>query len=290
MTYSYQSLLEAFNVLSDNMQELGIRSVAIEEKLNTVVVTPFDNDPTLQTKMDSLVDSNVVTIQYPAVSNAKAPELKTVLTKDVDVKPGTEAANSSGTFSIGFACGYNGVVGYTVPGHAVSNGQTITYNGETLGVVRYRAFGNGLDVAFVEKQDKPGGFMGWGKIVYKGSNVTPEGENIGSTVGKYVSGDKVHFRGKRSGRTTGYILNASYSESYGGVSMTDVVKANYGAIKGDSGGCVYYYDEYTGYPRNPSKVLGMQSASNLSGDNWVSGSYSIFSKYSKMTNIDLLSW
>ena len=69
MTYSYQSLLEAFNVLSDNMQELGIRSVAIEEKLNTVVVTPFDNDPTLQTKMDSLVDSNVVTIQYPAVSN-----------------------------------------------------------------------------------------------------------------------------------------------------------------------------------------------------------------------------
>ena len=82
----------------------------IEEKLNTVVVTPFDNDPTLQTKMDSLVDSNVVTIQYPAVSNAKAPELKTVLTKDVDVKPGTEAANSSGTFSIGFACGYNGVV------------------------------------------------------------------------------------------------------------------------------------------------------------------------------------
>ena len=33
--------------------------------------------------------------------------------------------------------------------------------------------------------------MGWGKIVYKGSNVTPEGENIGSTVGKYVSGDKV---------------------------------------------------------------------------------------------------
>ena len=63
VTYSYQSLLEAFNVLSDNMQELGIRSVAIEEKLNTVVVTPFDNDPTLQTKMDSLVDSNVVTIQ-----------------------------------------------------------------------------------------------------------------------------------------------------------------------------------------------------------------------------------
>ena len=96
--------------------------------------------------------------------------------------------------------------------------------------------------------------MGWGKIVYKGSNVTPEGENIGSTVGKYVSGDKVHFRGKRSGRTTGYILNASYSESYGGVSMTDVVKANYVAIKGDSGGCVYYNDEYTGYPRNPSKV------------------------------------
>lgn len=289
VSHSYQSLLDAFFTLSDRMTELGIRSVAIEEKQNTVVVTVENQDAILQKHLASLTERNVVTIVYRAAEqNKESPKAETVFTKEVDVKPGTEAQTDTSGFSIGFACGYNGLIGYTVPAHAVSVGQTITYRGETLGTVRYRSLGKNLDVAFVEKQDKAG-FLGIGKIIYKGSNTTPENEYIGPFKGTPVSGKRVHFRGMKSGKTVGSILNANYSEKIGEIQLTDVVKADYAAIHGDSGGCVYFYDESPYEPRQMSEVMGTQSASYLVNKKWVSGtSYSIFIKAKNMTQLSIL--
>ena len=288
VTHSYQELLDAFHILSDNMIRLGIQSVALREAENVVLVTPEPGGhAALQKEIDTLVDSDVVKIEYPIAQNSVSdPEMKHVFTKDIDVKPGTEV---TGGYSIGYAAGWDGKLGYTVPGHAVLVGGTVKYNGETLGTVRYRALGGPLDIAFVEKEDK-NGFLGIGALKFKGSNVTPEGEFVGSMGRAVISGERVHFRGYRSQKQIGNIINASFSAVVDGIQMTDCAQANYVAIGGDSGGCVYYYDDYPYEPRQLSKVLGTQSFSLLQNGNWVDDSYSVFSKKSNQTQIEVLSW
>ena len=81
VTHSYQELLDAFHILSDNMIRLGIQSVAIREAENVVLVIPEPGGhATLQKEIDTLVDSNVVKIDYSIENSPSEQRMKHVFT------------------------------------------------------------------------------------------------------------------------------------------------------------------------------------------------------------------
>ena len=81
VTHSYQELLDAFHILSDNMIRLGIQSVALREAENVVLVTPEPGGhASLQKEIDTLVDSNVVKIDYSIENSPSEQRMKHVFT------------------------------------------------------------------------------------------------------------------------------------------------------------------------------------------------------------------
>ena len=80
-SHSYQELLDDFHILSDNMIRLGIQSVAIREAENVVLVIPEPGGhASLQKEIDTLVDSNVVKIDYSIENSPSEQRMEHVFT------------------------------------------------------------------------------------------------------------------------------------------------------------------------------------------------------------------
>lgn len=106
-----------------------------------------------------------------------------------------------------------------------------------------------------------------------GMSATVDTSQYGLVEGLYVK-----LYGQKSGMTTGNVISTSYSETYSGKAMTNLIKSICVAINGDSGAALVY-QRYVGSASTVPSVLGLQSASKLLGTgSWYYGSYSLQSR------------
>lgn len=131
-----------------------------------------------------------------------------------------------------------------------------------MGTVMWSKLNYGVDCAFVKKPA-----VGLFTDSWKFTDSLPDGQTLplGSPYTEPPQGLIVSAYGSVSGYQTGKILATYYTETYDGVTMTNMLKTSYKAVHGDSGAPVW----------GGGAAVGMQSASALSNGQWVSGSYTI---------------
>ncbi|MNI30391.1 Alpha-lytic protease precursor [compost metagenome] len=251
------------------MDELEIRALGLNEKKNKVVVYFQDklNEESIQ-KINSMIDPE--TVEYDVD--------KTQIMTTANIINGTQSVIGSEGLTVGFAAvNSSGTKGFVTAGHLSAGvGSTAKINGNTVGTLRNKTFGGGVDAAWVEAT---GSYVPT-KTFSNGDTYSSAATDTSNT--NLVQGKTVYAYGSVSGKQTGQILEAYYTVTYNGATMVDTVKASYKAIHGDSGAAVCYY-RYVGSASSFYSVMGIQSASALVNDAWVSGtSYTIFTRTDKI--------
>lgn len=149
------------------------------------------------------------------------------------LNPGEVINNQIGQGSIGYrAKDAQGNIGIVVSGHVIRSNQTVYKNTTPIGYCEKSQERGDIDAAFVEVFDgylptnNIGGFYG----VLSTNILTPQ---VGSFITKY---------GQKTKDTNGRILDTSDTfdtRDGGGPIYTDLVRADYKALLGDSGGIVF---------------------------------------------------
>lgn len=157
-------------------------------------------------------------------------------------QPGTYIRAADREGSIGYRCTYNNgtttLYGFTTAAHVAGSLNQPIYitphqsgvTATTCGTVRCLQYSGTIDVAFVENNSG-----------FSVSNLTPANKIIASSWFTYISeGSSVLFHGDTSGETSGVVRNNEfYFTTESGVALTDMLRCNYDAAAGDSGGIVF---------------------------------------------------
>ena len=267
--HSYSELIDTMSALleycdSEKYQNSGVRIVGFEisEDKNAITVSIDSNDAAAEEEIrQSIGKKDLLIFEYQ--------ECGEELTYSLDC--GSEIGMS--TASLGFSAGYpafhttaagNKIKGFVTCGHAfdtISNSASIyCFSGYigNLDTTRKQHSGS-IDAAF---------------ITLNGSQVTTNvrSTNISVVLTGYTTppaGSTVYMTGKYSLHSSGLVLSTSHTSpaNSGLPELTDMVKAAYSSIAGDSGGIVYARVGYQNY-----YIAGTQS--RRASD----GSYSVYCK------------
>jgi hypothetical protein len=280
VNYSLTYLEKIIEKLNKNMLELAVTAIELDEENNKINVY-----------VDSLSDVKTNTIRKvfstPAIE-FKKQESSVVPT--TDVINGTSASDPYSSFTIGFAAKNNssGKVGFVLPGHIpASIGQSITYGGSEIGKLTTKVLGGSTDASWVARTEPLIGGPKWKAVkTFMNGNSWSSFVSAGYT---YPQNATVYAYTAGSGRTSGVILSSNFSVISGGIQFTNMCKANYKAILGDSGAAVCIPN--SAYPNDFSlmSIVGTQSSSYLPNGQWVNGtSYTVFSKlYNVMSSLNV---
>ncbi|MCI8553340.1 MAG: hypothetical protein HFJ80_00135 [Clostridiales bacterium] len=102
--YSLQYLKDAMDILNDNMLSLNIRSIALSEKENKLVVGANELTQEFIASVTALVDENILRFEQTD------PRSVTAATADVTIYCGSQASVSNANFSIGYPAIKAGIV------------------------------------------------------------------------------------------------------------------------------------------------------------------------------------
>ena len=187
----------------------------------------------------------------------------------VSVNPGHQLQVNDGYYSAGYRCYYydddatGPTYGIVTAGHDTMINETCWYGtsgGTWIGDITRRQFSGSVDASVV-------GFMfsNTGSLTTEWGNKTITGYCTSS----YYEGLVLYKEGYASMQTSGNIVSTSCSTSYGGQTITNLIKANYSSSSGDSGGVVYCMSgsNYT--------VVGITVAKNIWGKSFCCPAYLI---------------
>ena len=251
--YSYNYLLEIYNVISSNMIALSVDSVAINEFDNKVKVAA--DESRYNVIIDFLKDS---------INNF---DPKSILLSKPEKIVATDAGGSSiQTSSSTFTLGYNayqastGKYGFVTCAHAVSIGSTVNrtgWFGSALGSVSKRQYSGNIDAAFVPYNDQSN------KTKYSktGHNITGTYSRLAITSGMNVT-KYGHTTGLTHGKVSYPNATIIVKEKY----FQDQVQIEIRQEKGDSGGPVVF--NFNGPIEagkvHPSTLVGIATFANNS--------------------------
>lgn len=261
VAFSNKQLNNAVKFLNNYLGKDGIVATEVDEKNDKVYVY-------LQNANDTSIVNQLVS-NFPFV---EIKQQKNAIKLTYTVYNGGGAVDGNESFSIGFGAKNNstGQIGFVIPGHVGSAGSNVTYGGNSLGNVSSSYFGPNVDAAFVPRSNSS-----WTAVNYFYNSYTYSGTQNEEPQGAYLE----KF-GAYSYMTAGYVLSNNFSYTVNNINFTDMEKADYEAIQGDSGAPVTYWDGSNRY------LVGTQSASNLGPNGeWIDGtSFSIFSKYKNIVS------
>jgi len=283
--YSLQELHKGRMIIEESMTELNIVSIYISVIDNSISMEISDNFEENTKKIQTLT----------SVSNLIMTKLTdgTSIQTTADYYMGNGDYISSGTsyFTSGVAAmNEDGDEGFITVGHVksvVDWGDSVKVDGVTAGYYRQSDFGDldggntNSDAAFVELKNT--WFTHWHSthILYNLDVCLYEPYYSAAVVPGYlITGLSLTAFGGVSGMQSGNIL-ATDVDTYvdnGGVIVyiTETVRADYVAIRGDSGAPVTYW-VWVGGSTIKRMVMGIQSYSRLSDSSWIDGwSYSGF--------------
>ena len=261
-----------YNTANIELSDLltSIVSVGIYEEENAVCVEILNcNDELIDTfktyisNSDAIIFEKAIAVAEDATITVSPGELIYM-----DPDPTDEYWS---IYSMGFRCWLmdtngNYIYGFVTAGHGNSvNDPVYASDGVQIGYVYDRVLSGNADAAFVAVTNS--NYTCTNDVFY-GSDVLEDRYYMTS----YTTGLEVFKAGQTTGLTDGKIKSTSASLTADGVTIDDLVKANYEADGGDSGGIVYIHmtDHYSvaGIHRGRSTVL------------WIEYSYFV-----KVTNI-----
>jgi hypothetical protein len=266
--YSLKHLDSVTTELTDSMVDLGITMIEPNEIDNKVYVYLKNINPEMINKVKKVFNSSAIEF--------KSQEL-TIQNTATEIINGNKSYinNSGGYGTIGFAAQKGTKKGIVTHGHGLNVGDVTKYQtstGSEYGKVTAVKFSGNVDAAFVELND----------TLFKTYVPTYKFMNGDTYTSAYVSnsditvGQSLEAYGGNSGKQYGEVLAKNVSYTVGNTTITNAVKSSYKAIKGDSGAGVRWH-RYVGSASTLPHVMGVQSASALgANDDWVSGSYTLF--------------
>lgn len=251
--YSYNYLLEIYNVISSNIADLSVKSVGIDEFNNKVDIAA---DESQYDKIMNFLKDKIDNFDPNSILLSKAEK---IVATDAG---GSSLQSSSGTFTLGYNAyqASTGKYGFVTCAHAVSIGSEVKrtgWFGATLGSVTKRQFSGKIDAAFIPYNDQNN------KTKYSNT-----GYNITDTYSSsaITSGMNVTKYGHTTGLKNGRVSRTSVTVSVDGVSFSDQVEINIRQERGDSGAPVVF--NFIGPIEvgkvRPSTLLGIATFANSS--------------------------
>lgn len=265
---SYNSLISVLDSLNSykfnsckssdysNFRHFGLRT--IENKIEVYLDEYSENK--IQEFKNKINNSNVI------IFSKSEGELE--LQSDLNPGSSVDVPRSDGKYnggSIGYrAMDIGGTKGFVVSGHLISTGQTLYQGSTAIGYCLDSRRVNGVDAAFIEPfanftpTNNIAGFYGT-------LSTTISNPQVGTSITKY---------GRSTGATSGTILSTNDTfdlRRQGGPIHTDLVRTNYNAADGDSGGIVF-----TSFDK---KTLGIHVGMDLTTK------YTYYSKASNINNL-----
>lgn len=243
--FSYSYLENILNVLTENMEELGIHRVAIKQKDNVVDIFTEDD---LGSGIITFLSANITDFEESAVRfNIEENNQSYMAAQTMTPYSGNEIkcylGNTIYTSTIGFhAVDSWGDAGVITAGHGAPEDSTAMYSGKTLGTTQSSSLGGKLDCAFIPFSNTSSVTWETSVFVNEVDTTTYNGLSEIATESRVVEGARTEKYGIVSGKTFGTIENTSVSFSVtdGGVTtkFTDFVRIDDGSDHGDSGGTI----------------------------------------------------
>lgn len=126
-------------------------------------------------------------------------------------------------------------------GHIGSVGDHVSYGGYSMGTITEKQESGSVDAALILK--------GQNSNTFNFSNTVSDGKEFGYNGGSFPKNTVIYAYGVTSTSVTGKITSTSYSNTFAGISFTDLILTDATSQPGDSGGPVL-----TSYSNNYSII------------------------------------
>lgn len=229
--YSYQELTEIMNIINDYKNIKDIFSdefdhyMLVDADNRIVVYLKNCNESNIQEFKKRILDSDAIMFKQSIDDG----------TEEATIKAGAKISSSSGSASVGYRVKLNGVTGIVTAAHFVTNGDNVSYSGNTIGTCTVSVYSGSVDAAFVEVTGET-----LSNTIDGGSTV------LSTTISEPGSGTVINKRGFKTYSTSGTVYSTNASWTINGVNFTNLTAATYDSDNGDSGGVVYSYISSTG--------------------------------------------
>ena len=248
--YDYWLDLLQNNLTEDEQLKYAISQMLelyIDENNNTLTFGLVEDDPQIQ----SVLAKNAL---KPSVIRF---EKSSEMVSNVTVNPGAQITVASGGYSMGFRCYYyedgasSPTYGFVTAAHGNYLNASCSYNNTVIGYVDRRQHSGSVDASVIALYSPHSGTLTteWGHVTFSGASYTTA---IASNSVICKEGFSTHL-------SAGNVKSTSASAYIDGVWIYNLIKADYSAAGGDSGGIVYV-------PANGVFVLaGIHKAHNGQG-------------------------
>lgn len=241
--YSFQELLDAADILSENWESIGIYGMYPESVDNKLHIGLPEISEENRAKIESLVPADMIeyyvqegplTVITDESSENRAATNGVTPRANMNLNPGDYfPSGNTGTF--GFGCYYNGNYGYLTAAHVVGVNTTVFVDGYNFGTCTVSLYNETQDIAFVKRYDATRGM----------TNTTPDGHTV--PLGSYKRPARftdTYLYGDYSGYQTGEVRTQYYEGDIDEMDgskfhVKDMMLITNPASKGDSGGPVW---------------------------------------------------
>lgn len=239
-TYTYQELLDAKDKVFDLSDDLGIVTVGISNKNNSIVVGAEEWNEEKEQAVQEVAEIENIIFETKNIfdSNVESNYSATIQSKKVlgvaDIYIGDEIDGDNGRCTLGACATIGNREGYVSCGHGKEIGDIFYLYGKRLGVVTEQHYGGSVDAAFIEK-DSRSVYPLTDKLRLS-SNLSRTGRITSS--GEPVLEGAVVCYGTGSGYRIAIVEDTEYSTNINGTRFRNLIRFDIGGEAGDSGGPV----------------------------------------------------
>jgi len=253
--YSFRYLTETVDFLNS----IKLNSTeAIADNFNSHGI--YDKENRLYVFFDEFTEENIE-IFKKTINNSGCiiyAESEGVPIDHVNVDPGDRIQSNTGGGSVAYRARRGGLNGIVTAGHVA----TTTASGNNW--IRYGSASGTIFAETKARQQSGSVDAAWCEITntsYVPTNNIMGGTLLTSTLNPSV-GDVVYKIGYASNLTSGTVTSTNYNATVGGISFTNLSRASYNSLSGDSGGlvCTFNMSTSTGY------TVGIHKASTGAND------------------------
>lgn len=239
-TYSYSQLVDFQNIIITQREEIGFDASGIDQEDNMVVIYCADTLD-LDLLYDLIPENSVKIVD-------EDPNLSDCSTHTV--VPGKKITNTTNSTYGSIACSVvwnnstsNKKYGFMTAGHLGSEGDSVSYDGASMGTITKKQQSGSVDAALIQR--------GQNSNVFNYGNEVSDGKVFSTNGGTYPKNTVIYAYGATTtyingGTISGKITDTSFSGTFSNIYFTGLIKTDAVNQGGDSGGPVLtaYGDDY----------------------------------------------
>lgn len=238
--YSYAELEKFQDTVNHISDDINLDGTGIDQEDNKIIIYTDDEIKLNKELLLSLIPDDSVKIVIE--------DNKTVNDAIETVKPGTKISNTSASTAGSVGCGViwdnstsSSKKGFVTAGHVGAVGDSISYNGSSMGTITKKQESGTVDAALIKN--------GQTSNTFNYSNKVPDNKTFNYNGGTFPKNTQVYAYGAYTSSTmSGKITDTSYSGTFDGIKFTKLIRTDITtSTSGNSGGPVItsYSDSYS---------------------------------------------